>query len=47
MSYNFKGSGEIPQLEDFKLRLARQMLRSAFFQDEIKEEFDMLRQALN
>lgn len=44
MNYNFQEVGEIPQLEDYKVRLAKQMLRSCFFQDEIKEEFDMLRQ---
>ena len=33
----------VPTLADFKIRLARQMIRSAFFQDVKKEDFDMLR----
>jgi hypothetical protein len=43
MSYDFNGTGEIPTLQEFKIRLAKQMLRSAFYQDEEKETFDMLR----
>ena len=43
MQYNFQEDGDLATLEDYKIRLARQMLRSAFFQDEVKEDFDMLR----
>ena len=43
MKFDFTGAGEIPQLDEFKLRLVRQMLRGCYFQDERKEEFDMLR----
>ena len=45
MQYDFRGADEcgVQKLEDFKLRLVRQMLRSSFFQDEKKEDFDMLR----
>ena len=43
MSYDFKGTGEIPNLQDFKIRLAKHLLRSSFYQDEEKETFDMLR----
>ena len=44
--YDFeRGSEEIevPELQEFKTRLAKQMLRSSFFQHEKKEDFDMLR----
>ena len=44
MCYDFQGTGEVPDLEDFKIRLAKQLMRSSFFQDEVKEDFDMLRQ---
>ena len=44
MVYSFEDDDEdLPILEDFKTRLACQMLRSAFFQDEKKESFDMTR----
>ena len=44
MIYSFDDDDdELPSLEAFKTRLACQMLRSAFFQDEIKENFDMTR----
>ena len=46
MIYDFKkddGDIPVPSLEDYKKRLASQLLRSAFFQDEAKEDFDMLR----
>ena len=44
MKYDFKQpTGEIESLEDYKIRLAKQMLLNVFFQDEKKQEFDMLR----
>ena len=44
MKYDFQQpAGEIESLEIFKMRLAKQMLLNAFFQDEKKQEFDMLR----
>jgi hypothetical protein len=44
MKYDFEQpSGEVESLEDYKMRLARQMLLNAFFQDEKKQEFNMLR----
>ena len=45
MKYEFrqKQMDEIEPLEDFKLRLAKQMLLNAFFQNEKKQDFDMLR----
>ena len=44
MTYNFEEDDvELPTLEEFKTRLASQMLRSSFFQDEEKEIFDMTR----
>ena len=43
MVYDFQQNDEIPSLESFKVRLARQMMRSAFFQHEPKEAFDMLK----
>ena len=42
MVYDFdKDDSEIPDLETFKMRLVCQMLRSAFFQNEIKENIIM------
>ena len=42
MVYNFENSdNEVPSLDEFTSRLAKQMLRSAFFQDEKKENFEM------
>ena len=42
MVYDFdKDDSEIPELETFKMRLVCQMLRSAFFQNEIKENIIM------
>lgn len=42
MIYTFEETGEaVPDLEVFKTRLAAQMMRSAFFQNEKKENFDM------
>ena len=46
MSYDFQQGGDIPTLAEYKLRLVRQMFRSAFFQDEKKEQFDMLREGI-
>ena len=42
MKYDFQQpAGEIESLEIFKMRLAKQMLLNAFFQDEKKQEFDI------
>ena len=45
MIYNFEKEDEedVPDLEEYKTRLAAQMLRSAFFQNEKKENFSMTR----
>ena len=45
MIYSFKEEDEedVPDLEEYKTRLAAQMLRSAFFQNEKKENFSMTR----
>ena len=44
MIYNFEDVvEELPDLDKFKTRLVCQMLRSAFFQNEKKENFDMTR----
>ena len=43
MSYDFQGAGDVPQLEEYKIRLAKQLLRSCFYQEEKKETYDMLR----
>ena len=42
MEFNFDNTEEqIPDLQDYKIRLAAQMLRSSFFQNEKKEIFKM------
>ena len=45
MKYDFQHHDqvEVEDLEDFKLRLVKQMLLNTFFQDEKKQDFDMLR----
>ena len=46
MIYNFDDEDEddeVPILDEFKVRLVCQMFRSAFFQNEAKENFDMTR----
>ena len=45
MKFDFhqQNMDEIEPLEDFKLRLAKQMMLNAFFQNERKQDFDMLR----
>ena len=43
MIYNFNDvEAEVPDLETFKERLVSQMLRSSFFQNEVKEDINML-----
>ena len=41
MVYNFEETSTIPSLEDFVESLAKQLLRSSYFQDEKKEKIDM------
>ena len=41
--YDFDSTEDVPSLYDFKTRLARQMLRSSFFQNEEKEKFNMVK----
>ena len=44
MIYNFNDvEAEVPELETFKEGLVSQMLRSAFFQNEVKEDINMLK----
>ena len=41
--YDFESTEDIPSLEDFKIRMLKQMLRSSFFQNERKEIINMLK----
>ena len=41
--YDFESTKDIPSLEDFKIRMLKQMLRSSFFQNERKEIINMLK----
>ena len=43
MIYDFEEHTEIPDLEEFKERMAMQLIRSSFFQEEQKENIDMIR----
>ena len=44
MKFDFEASDQtVPTLEDFKLMLVKQVLLNSFFQEEKKQDFDMLR----
>lgn len=44
MKFDFDASDQtIPTLEEFKLMVAKQVLLNSFFQEEKKQDFDMLR----
>ena len=41
--YDFESNDNIPSLHEFKLKMVKQMLRSGFFQNEKKENVNMLK----
>ena len=43
MRYDDDDHSEVPSLEDFKKKLINMSLRSSFYQNEVKEQINMLK----